>query len=173
MSYDCRDKNLVQLFEAELSAKGVTTVLGCKHAKPGYRLDLEINRLIHSSDFVCVIITTRSARNPNVTSEYTHAIDTGKRVIAIVQDKAKLSYIIHPKRWISLDPKNPEIAAKELANSILHEVGVHIKAKSVILEVMPLIACGIVTIVYPWLGIPLEIENVISAIVNFAKTKVT
>jgi hypothetical protein len=129
--------------------------------------------LIDRCNFVCPILTRRSSINPSVVSEYTYATLAGKRVIAAVQPGAKLSYIVRPKVWIDLDTEAPEVAAKKLAQSILHEKKLRTRAAGGLTEMIPIAVGAIAAVLYPLVGIPLVLDSLIPIFKEVAKTRLT
>ena len=124
ISYSRTDKEFALELALELRSSGFDIWLDQLDIPTGSRWDDEVERALDSCEIFMVILTPASSTSNNVKDEIGYAIDSGKRILPILLENAKIPLRLRRFQYVDFTKKSYEEGvegAKQLLRRLIEE----------------------------------------------------
>ena len=124
ISYSRTDKEFALTLAVELKQSGFNIWLDQLDIPTGAHWDDEIEKALDACQIFMVILTPESTSSDNVKDEISYAIDSGKRVLPVLLENAKLPLRLRRLQYVDFTNKSSEDgvnSAKELLRKLLSD----------------------------------------------------
>jgi len=124
ISYSRTNKDFALKLSKELRTSGFNIWLDLLDIPTGSRWDDEVEKALESCEIFMVILTPASSASDNVKDEIGYAIDTGKHILPVLLENAKVPLRLRRFQYVDFTLKNFEEgveSAKQLLTDLINE----------------------------------------------------
>src|SRR3990172_7809529 len=124
ISYSRANKDFALKLAKELRASGFNIWVDVLDIPTGSRWDDEVEKALESSEIFMVILTPASITSEHVKDEIGYAIDTGKHILPVLLENAKVPLRLRRFQYVDFTSKNYKEgveSAKQLLRSLTEE----------------------------------------------------
>jgi hypothetical protein len=130
ISYSRTNKEFALKLALELRSSGFDIWLDQLDIPTGARWDDEVEQALEDCDIFMVILTPASSTSDNVKDEIGYAIDTGKRILPILLENAKVPLRLRRFQYVDFTGKNYDDgveSAKQLLRKLIEEAAIPVE----------------------------------------------